>query len=170
MQCVDVIESPISPLTVRTGADGLREIRFDTQPRSNGPRTRLHADVLARLAAYFDGDLGALDGIPVALACGTPFQRQVWLTLREIPAGVTWSYAELARRIGRPSAIRAVGAANGANPVPIVLPCHRVIGTNGSLVGYGGGLDRKRWLLAHEGVAPWSLWGPGSTATDGLLE
>jgi len=165
MRSVDVLESPIGPMAVCTGPNGLTTIRFDERvPASDGLRTRLHADILARLAAYFRGDLQALDGIPVDPEGGTPFQREVWLTLREIPAGATWSYGELARRIGRPSAIRAVGAANGANPVPIVLPCHRVIGANGSLVGYGGGLDRKRWLLAHEGVAPRSLWG----AVDGI--
>jgi methylated-DNA-[protein]-cysteine S-methyltransferase len=76
----------------------------------------------------------------------------VWKTLQRIPAGQTWSYAELARAVGRPDAVRAVGAANGANPIPIVIPCHRVIGADGRLVGYGGGLERKRWLLAHEGV------------------
>jgi methylated-DNA-[protein]-cysteine S-methyltransferase len=81
---------------------------------------------------------------------GTAFQRRVWEALRTIPVGTTVSYLEMARRVGAPDAVRAVGAANGANPVAIVLPCHRVIGSNGRLVGYGGGLDRKRWLLAHE--------------------
>jgi methylated-DNA-[protein]-cysteine S-methyltransferase len=89
---------------------------------------------------------------------GTPFQRRVWDALRAIPVGTTSSYRDLAIRIGSPSAIRAVGAANGANPIPIVIPCHRVIGAGGNLVGYGGGLDRKRWLLAHEGVVPGRLW------------
>jgi methylated-DNA-[protein]-cysteine S-methyltransferase len=84
------------------------------------------------------------------LTNGTPFQQTVWAALREIPCGQTISYATLARRIGRPSAVRAVGLANGANPVGIVIPCHRVIGANGTLTGYGGGLDRKRWLLSHE--------------------
>jgi methylated-DNA-[protein]-cysteine S-methyltransferase len=98
---------------------------------------------------YFRGQLDALDGIPVETG-GTPFQRGVWEALRTIPVGTTVSYLEMARRVGAPDAVRAVGAANGANPVAIVLPCHRVIGSNGRLVGYGGGLDRKRWLLAHE--------------------
>ena len=107
--------------------------------------------VLDRLKAYFAGDIAAIDAIP-ADSAGTDFQRKVWKTLRKIPAGETWSYNRLARRIGRPEAIRAVGAANGANPISVVVPCHRVIGANGSLTGYGGGLDRKAWLLRHEGV------------------
>ncbi|MEP6652718.1 MAG: methylated-DNA--[protein]-cysteine S-methyltransferase [Myxococcales bacterium] len=105
----------------------------------------------AAVAAYFEGDLSALDGLPVE-ADGTPFQRAVWGALREIPCGATRSYGEIARRIGNPAAVRAVGLANGANPVGIVVPCHRVIGANGTLTGYGGGIERKRWLLAHERV------------------
>lgn len=101
------------------------------------------------LAAYFRGELGAIDGLSVA-AGGTAFQRRVWQALRCIPCGETVSYAALARRIGRPTAMRAVGHANGANPVSVVVPCHRVVGTDGSLTGYGGGIERKRWLLAHE--------------------
>ncbi len=108
-------------------------------------------DVGARLDAYFGGDLTAIDDIAVELY-GTPFQRDVWTALRDIPAGSTTSYAELAQRIDRPSAVRAVGAANGSNPISIVVPCHRVIGANGALTGYGGGLDRKQWLLRHEKV------------------
>lgn len=102
-----------------------------------------------RLAAYFAGDIHAIDGIPTATA-GTAFQREVWNALRAIPAAGTISYGQLAERIGRPRAVRAVGLANGANPVGVVVPCHRVIGANGSLTGYGGGLHRKEWLLAHE--------------------
>lgn len=101
------------------------------------------------LAAYFAGDLHAIDTLPVETA-GTPFQREVWRALREIPCGTTVSYGELARRIGRPAAVRAVGMANGSNPIGVVVPCHRVIGSNGSLTGYGGGIERKRWLLDHE--------------------
>lgn len=100
--------------------------------------------------AYFEGELDALDQIVVATA-GTPFQRQVWQALRAIAPGRTASYAELARVIGRAPAVRAVGLANGANPIAILVPCHRVIGRNGSLTGYAGGLERKRWLLQHEG-------------------
>lgn len=103
------------------------------------------------LERYLAGALDALDGVAVATA-GTAFQRRVWNELRAIPAGTTISYAELARRIGQPSAVRAVGLANGANPVGIVVPCHRVVGSDGSLTGYGGGIERKRWLLAHEGA------------------
>jgi methylated-DNA-[protein]-cysteine S-methyltransferase len=101
--------------------------------------------------AYFAGDLGAIDGVAVRHN-GTAFQREVWAALRHIPAGTTMSYGALAQRLGRDKAVRAVGLANGANPVGLVLPCHRVIGANASLTGYGGGLHRKQWLLAHEGV------------------
>ena len=103
------------------------------------------------LEAYFGGDLAALATVPVAFS-GTAFQREVWGALCEIPVGQTLSYGALAAKIGRPKAVRAVGAANGANPIAIVVPCHRVIGADDSLTGYGGGMDRKRWLLRHEGV------------------
>jgi methylated-DNA-[protein]-cysteine S-methyltransferase len=101
------------------------------------------------MRAYFAGHLTAIDDLPVATG-GTAFQKAVWHALRQIPCGETISYGELARRIGRPAAVRAVVLANGANPISIVVPCHRVIGSDGSLTGYGGGLERKRWLLAHE--------------------
>ena len=101
------------------------------------------------LERYFDGEIPALDAIPVAFT-GTPFQQKVWTALRTITAGTTLSYGALARRIGEPTAVRAVGLANGSNPIGVVVPCHRVIGSNGSLTGYGGGLPRKRWLLDHE--------------------
>jgi methylated-DNA-[protein]-cysteine S-methyltransferase len=101
------------------------------------------------IAAYFGGDLLAIDKLPVETA-GTPFQREVWRVLREIPCGATISYSELAKRIRRPAAVRAVGLANGSNLIGVVVPCHRVIGANGSLTGYGGGIERKRWLLDHE--------------------
>jgi methylated-DNA-[protein]-cysteine S-methyltransferase len=103
------------------------------------------------LTRYFAGETAAIDGVAVEMN-GTPFQKTVWAALRRIPCGTTISYADLARRIGEPSAVRAVGTANGANPVALIVPCHRVIGSNGSLTGYGGGLDRKQWLLTHEGV------------------
>ena len=106
-------------------------------------------EIRGPLEAYFAGEVTSIDGIPVD-AGGTPFQRQVWTALRQIPAGSTTTYGQLAARIGRPSACRAVGLANGSNPVAIVVPCHRVIGANGTLTGYGGGLARKRWLLDHE--------------------
>jgi methylated-DNA-[protein]-cysteine S-methyltransferase len=112
------------------------------------------------LAAYMDGNVAALDTLEVETG-GTAFQRQVWRALRAIPTGTTTSYGELAKRIGRPSAVRAVGLANGANPIGIVVPCHRVIGADGSLTGYAGGLQRKRWLIAHEARhavrPPWRL-------------
>src|SRR5271163_642656 len=104
------------------------------------------------LRRYFAGELAAIDSLPVQTE-GTPFQREVWRALRRIPCGTTASYGELAKQIGRPAAVRAVGLANGANPVGIVVPCHRVIGADGSLTGYGGGLERKSWLLKHEGGA-----------------
>jgi methylated-DNA-[protein]-cysteine S-methyltransferase len=105
------------------------------------------------IAAYFDGDIQALGSIPVAME-GTAFQERVWEALRGIPAGQTISYGKLAIRLGKPAAVRAVGLANGANPIGVVVPCHRVIGANGSLTGYGGGLERKRWLLNHERCSP----------------
>jgi methylated-DNA-[protein]-cysteine S-methyltransferase len=104
------------------------------------------------LSAYFDGDFAALKTIAWRVA-GTPFQRKVWTALPKIPAGKTMSYGALAARLGAPNAMRAVGHANGSNPISVVLPCHRLIGANGSLVKYGGGLHRKQWLLRHEGVA-----------------
>ncbi len=118
---------------------GTVELRAATDP----------AGVVTRLKRYFAGDLDALAPIAVDPG-GTPFQRKVWTELRKVPRGRTVSYGHLARAIGAPAAVRAVGAANGANPVGIVIPCHRVIGANGQLTGYGGGIARKRWLLAHE--------------------
>jgi methylated-DNA-[protein]-cysteine S-methyltransferase len=105
-----------------------------------------------RLRAYVEGDIAAIEGI-VTETTGTPFQRRVWAALREIPAGQTWSYGQLAKHVGEPGAARAVGLANGSNPIGVVVPCHRVIGANGTLTGYGGGIERKRWLLKHEGAA-----------------
>lgn len=116
----------------------------------------------ACLKAYLDGDLHRLDQVPVNPG-GTAFQQQVWLSLRQIPAGTVASYRELAETIGKPKAYRAVGMANSLNPVAIALPCHRVIGANGKLTGYAGGLERKQWLLHHEGV-DWAK-GCGSAPT-----
>lgn len=110
------------------------------------------AAIRRAISDYFAGDLAAIDTIPVATG-GTSFQRDVWAALRTIRAGTTLSYGALARQLGHPKAVRATGMANGANPVAIVVPCHRVIGSDGTLTGYGGGINRKRWLLAHEGVA-----------------
>jgi methylated-DNA-[protein]-cysteine S-methyltransferase len=112
---------------------------------------RAPAPIREPLERYFAGELGALSEVPWRSE-GTPFQHLVWNELTRIPVGETLSYAGLASRIGKGSAVRAVGLANGANPVGVVVPCHRVIGTNGSLTGYGGGIERKRWLLRHEGA------------------
>jgi methylated-DNA-[protein]-cysteine S-methyltransferase len=122
--------------------------RYPAAPLTAGPAPRL---VRAAFEAYFAGETDALLAVAWAGA-GTAFQQSVWRALCEIPAGETWSYAQLAIRVGRPTAVRAVGLANGANPVALVAPCHRVIGANGALTGYGGGLARKQWLLAHEGA------------------
>jgi len=132
-------ESRMLTLLRRQYGKGTVELRDASQP-SHARRT---------LEAYFAGDVGAIKDLPVALG-GTAFQQQVWQALRDIGGGSTISYGTLAARIARPTAVRAVGLANGANPVGIVIPCHRVIGANASLTGYGGGLHRKRWLLAHE--------------------
>ena len=128
--------------------DGVvRAATFDATPQQ---LRRDRWDVHAVLAAYFEGDVDALDRIPAEPEGGTSFQRDVWKRLREIPAGSTISYGELARRVGRPSASRAVGMANAANPVTLIVPCHRVVRSGGALGGYAYGPDYKRWLLAHE--------------------
>jgi len=157
-ECVYSIheESPIGPLLLVQGEDGLRGVsmtphegRYGIDPgwrRADGPL----ADAHAQLHAYFAGELQDFE---LALAPqGTDFQRLVWRGLCEIPYGETISYGELAERIGAPGAARAVGLANGSNPIAVIIPCHRVIGADGSLTGYGGGLDRKRTLLALEGA------------------
>ena len=127
----------------------LMKIHYAGVPVVEGETPKPIGDALGR---YFAGEMTALADIPWRVV-GTDFQQQVWQALTEIPAGETRSYSQQAARIGRPAAVRAVGLANGANPIGIVIPCHRVIGANGSLTGFGGGLERKRWLLAHEGVA-----------------
>ena len=164
---MDRTRTPIGELMVVADIDGrLRATHFSDHEQALGRMlerqygadgfalepARNPAGLTAAIDAYFGGELGAIDALPVEMV-GTPFQRAVWTALREIPVGTTVSYSELARRIGRPSAVRAVGLANGANPVGIVVPCHRVIGANGTLTGYGGGMSRKRWLLAHESSA-----------------
>ena len=107
--------------------------------------------------AYFAGELNALDTLPIAFG-GTVFQQSVWQALQSIPAGKTLSYGQLAAQIGNPKGMRAVGLANGANPIALIVPCHRVIGANGTLTGYGGGMERKHWLLRHEGSLPQNLF------------
>jgi methylated-DNA-[protein]-cysteine S-methyltransferase len=153
-----VIDSPIGPLTLiaedgRLAGVHMQITRYEPDAGSLGPAVASDSDpVLAaaarQLDAYFDGELTSFD-LPLTLD-GSRFQRSVWAALQDIPYGETISYGELARRIGQPSASRAVGLANGRNPVSIVVPCHRVIGADGSLTGYGGGMDRKRFLLALE--------------------
>jgi methylated-DNA-[protein]-cysteine S-methyltransferase len=157
------IETPTGPMRIVSDDEGcLRALDWeDCTPRLqelmhryNGGsielRERSGRSTAARaLLAYFAGELDAINGLPTAIG-GTPFQRTVWSALRHIPAGRTMSYGALAAKIGRPKAVRAVGLANGANPIAIVVPCHRVIGADSSLTGYGGGIERKRWLLAHE--------------------
>jgi methylated-DNA-[protein]-cysteine S-methyltransferase len=133
-----------------------RLLRLHGKAPSDAPRlTAAPAPrvIARRLEAFFDGDLAALDAIETESG-GTSFQRAVWSALRRIPPGTTVSYGQLAARIGRPHASRAVGAANGSNPIAIIVPCHRVIGSDGHLTGYGGGIERKRWLLAHESGQP----------------
>jgi methylated-DNA-[protein]-cysteine S-methyltransferase len=159
---VEQIETPVGPLLmIADGAGVLRVLefhdmsdrwrpliarRFEGATMVETPGAFGHAATMAR---YFAGEIEAIDALS-AVGEGTEFQRAVWTALRTIPAGATLSYGALARQIGRPAAVRAVGLANGANPIAIVVPCHRVIGSDGSLTGYGGGLERKRWLLAHE--------------------
>lgn len=158
-ECMD---TPIGTLTLAADADGLRHIEF---PNNRHPVDRMHwvpdahgaaADVLRatrdQLRDYFEGARRAFD-LPLRPS-GTSFQMTVWRTLETIPWGATWSYRDLARAIGKPDAVRAVGAANGRNPLPIVLPCHRVIGADGSLIGFGGGLPIKAALLRLEGALP----------------
>jgi methylated-DNA-[protein]-cysteine S-methyltransferase len=160
---LDRIVTPIGTALVVTDETGcLRAFNWtDYEDHMRGwvrrhyPAVRLQegrapAPVRGPFEAYFEGDARALDAVSWT-ASGTPFQLKVWETLCTIPAGETLSYAGLAQRIGRPTAVRAVGLANGANPVAVIVPCHRVIGANGSLTGYGGGLFRKQWLLEHEG-------------------
>lgn len=161
----DVLATPVAPIRLITDEDGvLRMLDFDEDsPRVARLLARYYGGVPVEagrapaamrvdLAAYFEGEMEALARVPWRVT-GTDFQREVWRALVEIPAGTTTSYGALAARIGRPSAVRAVGLANGANPIGIVVPCHRVIGANGSLTGYGGGIERKRWLLTHESRA-----------------
>jgi methylated-DNA-[protein]-cysteine S-methyltransferase len=168
MIVVQTLESPIGPLTVAERAARICLLHFgaDRQPIDQmferwypgEPRARQPLPAIAAvLQRYFEGDIAVLDSIPVELN-GTPFQKDVWQALRRIPAGTTISYSELAQRVGEPNAVRAVGTANGANPVAVIVPCHRVIGSNGSLTGYGGGLDRKQWLLVHERVLSRTLF------------
>ena len=164
----DELDTPIGRLALLTNEAGelhavgwldeRRRVTRGLMRDAVDPRYRVRPDANPggasdALRAYFEGELAAIDALRVA-SLGTPFQREVWRALREIRCGTTQSYGELARRIRHPNAVRAVGLANGSNPIGIVVPCHRVIGANGTLTGYGGGLERKRWLLAHERALP----------------
>lgn len=158
---LDELDSPLGPILLVSDAAGrVRALDFqDYRPRMERLLARHYGpvqlspgsapDLRTRLAGYFAGDLAALDVIVTATG-GTAFQRRVWQALRAIPPGRTLTYGDLARQIDSPTAMRAVGLANGANPIGIIVPCHRVVGANGTLTGYAGGLERKRWLLAHE--------------------
>jgi len=164
---IDQLESPVGPLTLAEHDGRLCLLHFGRTSGIRQTLTRWYPDdkpvageltkIRGTLDRYFQGQIAAIDEPDVELN-GTPFQQRVWNALRRIPAGSTVSYSQLARQIGAETAVRAVGAANGANPVALVVPCHRVIGANGTLVGYGGGLPRKRWLLAHEGVTTPALF------------
>jgi methylated-DNA-[protein]-cysteine S-methyltransferase len=162
---LDRFKTPIGTALLISDADGAlraldwedHEVRLRTLLRLHyGPPVlevgRAPDPIRAALSEYFSGDLASLRAIKWRVA-GTTFQRKVWHALQTIAAGTTTSYGALAAKLDMPSAVRAVGHANGSNPISIVVPCHRVIGADGSLTGYGGGLERKRWLLAHEGVA-----------------
>ena len=161
---LDRLRTPIGTALLVSDADGvLRALDWeDYEPRMKqllrrqyGPvvlkELRAPAETKAALTGYFKGDLDRLNSIRWRVA-GTAFQRKVWTALPKIPSGATMSYGELAAKLGMPKAARAVGHANGANPLSVVVPCHRLIGAKGALIKYGGGLERKRWLLGHEGV------------------
>ena len=159
---IAVVDTPIDTLTVAARNGRVCLVHFGINdaavrqtlgrwyPGESIEERKDPAGTVTSLKRYFAGQLDSLDTLDVELN-GTPFQQRVWTALRAVRAGRTASYAELARAIDAPAAVRAVGAANGANPVAIVVPCHRIIGSNGSLTGYGGGLRRKEWLLRHEG-------------------
>lgn len=147
--------SPVGPLTLGVDADGALTLCWFNGGRHTGPvddtwrrAVEPFAAAIEQLDAYFAGELQTFDLVTAPV--GSPFQLDVWRALVAIPFGATASYGELATQVGRPGAARAVGAANGRNPISIIVPCHRVIGSGGALVGFGGGLDRKRWLLDHE--------------------
>src|SRR3978361_1373163 len=161
---LDRLETPIGVALLVSDDDGvLRALDWEDYEQRMKQLQRLQygavvlqearapRDLRTALAGYFKGDLDRLSQIEWRVA-GTPFQQKVWNALPKIPAGTTMSYGALAKKIALPKAIRAVGHANGSNPISVVVPCHRLIGANGSLIKYGGGLERKRWLLKHEGV------------------
>jgi methylated-DNA-[protein]-cysteine S-methyltransferase len=162
--------TPIGPLLLVGNDEGLRRIGFPTghgavalDPAWQEVAPATFGPVVRQLDGYFAGTSTTFE-VPLCLV-GTAFQQSVWHALRTIPYGTTVSYRDLAQTLGHPSAVRAVGAANGANPIPIIIPCHRVIGADGSLVGFGGGLQTKRYLLSLEGALPRR---PGSLFDDAL--
>jgi methylated-DNA-[protein]-cysteine S-methyltransferase len=158
MRSHTLVDSPVGPLTLVDDDGTLAGLYMHEQrhlPAADrfGPRDdSVLGEVREQLGAYFAGELRTFD-VPLATA-GTPFQQQVWAALREVPYGSTCTYGDLAAAVGRPTAVRAVGAANGRNPVCLVVPCHRVVGAGGALTGYAGGLERKSWLLALEQGQP----------------
>ena len=146
-------QSPIGNLVLEMKGDNLVRIKFDDgleQDENAEIRDPFVLEIKEQLDRYFSGTLNTFT-LPTAPE-GTPFQQNVWKALTEIPYGTTVTYRQLAERLGNSDAVRAVGRANGQNPVPVVIPCHRVIGADNKLVGYGGGIERKRWLLKHEGA------------------
>jgi methylated-DNA-[protein]-cysteine S-methyltransferase len=160
-----VVDSPYDPLTLVAEGDHLVGLYMENQRHrpeqsSFGPRVSAlnppFAETARQLAEYFGGRRQVFE-LPLRLQ-GTAFQKRVWAALREIPFGQTWTYGELARHIGQTTASRAVGLANGKNPIGVIVPCHRVIGSDGSLTGYGGGLARKQALLRHERALPANSW------------
>ena len=165
----ECFDTPIGTLTIAADLDGLRHIEFPSNRHPvdrNGWTADAHGDIAetlritrGQLLEYFAGARRTFD-LPLRPQ-GTAFQMDVWRTLATIPYGDTWSYRDLARAIGKPDAVRAVGAANGRNPLPIVLPCHRVIGADGSMTGFGGGLPTKETLLRLEGALPARAQGSG---------
>ena len=145
-------DSPIGPMTLVQEGEALARLDFDV-PSQPEEVTPLLLEACRQLREYFAGERKAF-ALPLAPA-GTEFQKKVWAALRDIPWGETRSYGDIARAIGKPTACRAVGMANGRNPLPVFIPCHRVIGTNGSITGYSGGLEKKRFLLRLEGISQW---------------
>jgi methylated-DNA-[protein]-cysteine S-methyltransferase len=168
MNSFTTIESPIGRLLLTSDGTALTGLYMEPSRKAQSTEGWIEdlsvpplAAAVRQLTEYFAGTRREFD-LPLRPQ-GTAFQQRVWRELTEIPYGETWSYGELAKRIDKPSASRAVGLANGRNPISILVPCHRVIGADGSLTGYGGGLDRKRWLLAHEG----STKSPGAREAQG---
>lgn len=144
------MDSPVGLLKLRSVGDAVAEISFEEQRWETEQADDVLEECRRQLGEYFSGTRRTFD-VPLVLE-GTAFQKKVWQALCKIPYGTVWSYGDLAREIGNPKAVRAVGGANHKNPVSIIVPCHRVIGSDGSLTGYGGGLDKKEFLLRLEGA------------------